>query len=206
MAKYIWIKAVIWSFAPKQDVTNQLSGHDWVRKLVMVSLIFGCVCLYVAVLVVALNIAFVSTMMNLVTYLQKAMHMGVGSASTNVTNFIGMSCAFALLGGFLSDSYMTRFKTMLIFGPVEFLVLSLSLSLPWTTIMSSLLSKCIFPFLIVKFLGYIDYQHLTWFQNRCQGHVFEPEKGSLSSFSICVGGPLYRVWVFVVINTSFASL
>ncbi|XXG62208.1 hypothetical protein AAC387_Pa05g0619 [Persea americana] len=76
---------------------------------------------FIYALVVALNISFVSTMINVVTYLQKVMHMGVGTASTNVTNFIGMSCAFALLGGFLSDSYMTRFKTILIFGPVEFL-------------------------------------------------------------------------------------
>lgn len=73
------------------------------------------------VMVVMLNIAFVPMMINIVTYLQKTMDMGVASSTTSVTNFIGMSCAFALLGGFLSDSYITRFKTILIFVPVEFL-------------------------------------------------------------------------------------
>ena len=79
-------------------------------------------------MVVMGNIAFVPNMLNLVNYLHGTMHMGISSSSTTVTNFIGAACGFALLGAFLSDSYITRFKTILIFGPVDFLVTRLSLS------------------------------------------------------------------------------
>ncbi|CAL5011890.1 unnamed protein product [Urochloa decumbens] len=51
---------------------------------------------------------------NLVTYLRGVMHMGVSDASTTVTNFIGAMCGFALLGAFLSDSYITCSRTMLL--------------------------------------------------------------------------------------------
>ncbi|KAL6842267.1 hypothetical protein ACP4OV_027915 [Aristida adscensionis] len=50
---------------------------------------------------------------NLVTYLRGVMHMGVADASTTVTNFIGAMCAFALLGAFLSDSYINSARTLL---------------------------------------------------------------------------------------------
>ncbi|CAO2163605.1 unnamed protein product [Urochloa humidicola] len=51
---------------------------------------------------------------NLVTYLRGVMHMGVSDASTTVTNFIGAMCGFALLGAFLSDSYIACSRTMLL--------------------------------------------------------------------------------------------
>ncbi|XXG89245.1 hypothetical protein AAC387_Pa12g1295 [Persea americana] len=88
---------------------------------------------FIHFLAVMLFVGFTSTTLNLVVYLRKTMHMGVASSSTNVTNFIGMSCAFALLGGFVSDSYMTRFKTILIFIPILFLgygLLALQAHLP----------------------------------------------------------------------------
>lgn len=64
-------------------------------------------------------------MLNLVTYLHGTMHMGVSSSATTVTNFIGATSGFALLGAFLSDSYITRSRTILLFGPLEFLVICL---------------------------------------------------------------------------------
>ncbi|PKA55930.1 Nitrate transporter 1.2 [Apostasia shenzhenica] len=76
---------------------------------------------FIIFLVVATNVAYVSNMMNLVTYLHDKMHTEIASSSTMVTNFIGATSAFALLGAFLSDSYITRFKCMLIFGPMDFL-------------------------------------------------------------------------------------
>ncbi|XP_077229004.1 protein NRT1/ PTR FAMILY 4.5-like isoform X2 [Tasmannia lanceolata] len=71
------------------------------------------------------SMAFMSNVLDMVTYLHKTMHMGVADSSTTLTNFIGGTCAFALLGGFLSDSYITRFRAILIFGPFEFLGFSL---------------------------------------------------------------------------------
>ena len=75
-----------------------------------------------AVIVAMTNMANIPNMINMVTYLHNVMYMGVAAASTTMTNFNGMTSAFSLLGGFLSDSYITRFKTILIFVPFQVLV------------------------------------------------------------------------------------
>jgi hypothetical protein len=49
--------------------------------------------------------------------------MGVSDSATTVTNFVGATSGFALIGAFLSDSYITRSRTILLFGPLEFLVI-----------------------------------------------------------------------------------
>lgn len=64
----------------------------------------------------------VPNMLNMVTYLHGTMHMGVSRSATTVTNVLGATSGFALIGAFLSDSYITRSRTILIFGPLEFLV------------------------------------------------------------------------------------
>ncbi|EAY94655.1 hypothetical protein OsI_16433 [Oryza sativa Indica Group] len=74
---------------------------------------------------VVTNMENIPNMLNLVTYLHGTMHMGVSSSATTVTNFIGATSGFALLGAFLSDSYITRSRTILLFGPLEFLALGL---------------------------------------------------------------------------------
>jgi peptide/histidine transporter 3/4 len=74
---------------------------------------------------VVTNMENIPNMLNLVTYLHGTMHMGVSSSATTVTNFIGATSGFALLGAFLSDSYITRSRTILLFGPLEFLVICL---------------------------------------------------------------------------------
>jgi solute carrier family 15 (peptide/histidine transporter), member 3/4 len=51
------------------------------------------------------------------------MHMGVSDSATTVTNFVGATSGFTLIGAFLSDSYITRSRTILLFGPLEFLVI-----------------------------------------------------------------------------------
>jgi hypothetical protein len=51
--------------------------------------------------------------------------MGVSSSATTVTNFVGATSGFALIGAFLSDSYISRSRTILLFGPLEFLVILL---------------------------------------------------------------------------------
>jgi solute carrier family 15 (peptide/histidine transporter), member 3/4 len=67
--------------------------------------------------------ANIANMLNLVGYLRSTLHMGVASASTTVTNFIGAISMFSIVGAFISDSYIRRFNTILIFGPLEILVI-----------------------------------------------------------------------------------
>uniref|UniRef100_A0A8R7TK59 Uncharacterized protein n=1 Tax=Triticum urartu TaxID=4572 RepID=A0A8R7TK59_TRIUA len=70
---------------------------------------------------VVMNMVIVPNLLNLVTYLHGTMHMGVSGSATTVTNLVGATCGFALVGAFLSDSYIMRSRTILIFGPLMFL-------------------------------------------------------------------------------------
>nr|CAB3459688.1 unnamed protein product [Digitaria exilis] len=48
--------------------------------------------------------------------------MGIADASTTATNLYGAICVFTFFGAFISDSYIKRFYTILIFAPIEILV------------------------------------------------------------------------------------
>jgi dipeptide/tripeptide permease len=65
------------------------------------------------------RVCVVGISMNLVTYLTGEMHLSSAKSANIVTNFIGTVFLLSLLGGFLSDSYLGSFWTMLIFGFVE---------------------------------------------------------------------------------------
>ncbi|XP_056163428.1 protein NRT1/ PTR FAMILY 4.3-like isoform X2 [Syzygium oleosum] len=56
---------------------------------------------------------------NLITYVINEMHFSLSKSANIVTNFVGTIFLLALLGGYLSDSYLGSFWTMLIFGFVE---------------------------------------------------------------------------------------
>lgn len=65
---------------------------------------------------------------NLITYVFSDMHFPLSKSANIVTNFIGTIFLLSLLGGFLSDSYLGSFWTMLVFGFVElagFILLSI---------------------------------------------------------------------------------
>lgn len=99
------------------------------------------------------NMANLPNMLNMVNYLHNVMYMGVATSSTTMTNFFGGTCAFSLLGGFLSDSYITRFKTILIFGPFQVLV-SKILRLVFCSYNQSLKWSCLDSFLMARGMDY----------------------------------------------------
>ncbi|KAB2025847.1 hypothetical protein ES319_D06G177100v1 [Gossypium barbadense] len=55
----------------------------------------------------------------LITYVINEMHFSLSNSANIVTNFVGTIFLLALLGGYLSDSFLGSFWTMLIFGFVE---------------------------------------------------------------------------------------
>ncbi|PON82165.1 Proton-dependent oligopeptide transporter [Trema orientale] len=70
---------------------------------------------------------------NLITYVINEMHFSLSKSANIVTNFVGTVFLLALLGGYISDSYLGSFWTMLIFGFVElsgFILLSVQAHLP----------------------------------------------------------------------------
>ncbi|KAL3641521.1 hypothetical protein CASFOL_016489 [Castilleja foliolosa] len=56
---------------------------------------------------------------NLITYALNDMHFSLSKSANTVTNFVGTVFLLSLLGGFLSDSFLGTFSTMLIFGFIE---------------------------------------------------------------------------------------
>ncbi|XP_038993851.1 protein NRT1/ PTR FAMILY 6.2-like [Hibiscus syriacus] len=58
---------------------------------------------------------------NLVTYLGGTMHLPSATSANVVTDFMGTSFLLCLLGGFLADSYLGRYRTIAIFASVQML-------------------------------------------------------------------------------------
>ncbi|XP_019169508.1 PREDICTED: protein NRT1/ PTR FAMILY 4.3-like [Ipomoea nil] len=70
---------------------------------------------------------------NLITYVINEMHFSLSESANIVTNFIGTVFLLALLGGYLSDSFLGCFWTALIFAFLElsgFILLSVQAHLP----------------------------------------------------------------------------
>ncbi|KAL3814557.1 hypothetical protein ACJIZ3_015825 [Penstemon smallii] len=70
---------------------------------------------------------------NLITYVINEMHFSLSKSANTVTNFIGSVFLLALVGGYISDSYLGCFWTMLIFGFLElsgFILLSVQAHVP----------------------------------------------------------------------------
>ncbi|KAJ0799236.1 putative ABC-type nitrate transporter [Helianthus annuus] len=59
---------------------------------------------------------------NLVTYLGGTMHLPSSTSANVVTDFLGTSFLLCLLGGFLADTFLGRFKTIVIFASIQALV------------------------------------------------------------------------------------
>ena len=59
---------------------------------------------------------------NLVTYLGGTMHLPSAVSANTVTDFMGTSFLLCLLGGFLADSFLGRYKTIAIFSTIQAMV------------------------------------------------------------------------------------
>ncbi|KAG5564512.1 hypothetical protein RHGRI_000631 [Rhododendron griersonianum] len=59
---------------------------------------------------------------NLVTYLSGTMHLPSAASANIVTDFMGTSFLLCLLGGFLADSFLGRYKTIAIFALIQTLL------------------------------------------------------------------------------------
>lgn len=65
---------------------------------------------------------------NLVTYLVGTMHVPSAESANIVTDFMGTSFMLCLLGGFLADSFLGRFRTIAIFAVIQALVCTVLIS------------------------------------------------------------------------------
>ncbi|CAL0320909.1 unnamed protein product [Lupinus luteus] len=71
------------------------------------------------------NMGFVANMVSIVLYFYMVMHFDLASSANTLTNFMGSTFLLSLVGGFISDTYLNRLTTCLIFGSLEVLALVL---------------------------------------------------------------------------------
>ncbi|KAK6264556.1 hypothetical protein SCA6_019990 [Theobroma cacao] len=71
------------------------------------------------------NMANLHLAVNLVTFFNGILHFEIADAANALTNFMGTGYILSILFGVLADSYIGRFKTVLISGSIEFLGLAL---------------------------------------------------------------------------------
>ncbi|RID72089.1 hypothetical protein BRARA_C03995 [Brassica rapa] len=68
------------------------------------------------------NMVFLACSTNFITYFTKSWHYSPAKASNMVTNFTGTSFLLTIFGGFVADSFLTRFTAFVIFCSIELLL------------------------------------------------------------------------------------
>lgn len=89
---------------------------------IIIMLMSWCLVMWVAVNEVAERLAFFAIAVNMVAYLVTQMHQSLPDAATHVTDWIGAAFVLTLLGAFLADAYLGRFKTIILFSAIYALV------------------------------------------------------------------------------------
>ncbi|KAK3228996.1 hypothetical protein Dsin_000877 [Dipteronia sinensis] len=82
-------------------------------------------CKFVFVLMFLENMGFVANMVSLVLYFMYVMNFNVAGAANTLTNLMGSTFLLSIVGGFISDTYLTRLQTALVFGSIEIMGLVL---------------------------------------------------------------------------------
>ncbi|GLJ31710.1 hypothetical protein SUGI_0637430 [Cryptomeria japonica] len=97
----------------KESDQNELEGFlDWKGRPARKDRHGGIrATFYIYVMQLFEILGFLAININLVTYFNGIMHMELSDAATMLTNFVGTSLLLSLIGGFVSDAYLDRFKT-----------------------------------------------------------------------------------------------
>ncbi|KAL0364904.1 UNVERIFIED_CONTAM: protein NRT1/ PTR FAMILY 4.6 [Sesamum angustifolium] len=74
---------------------------------------------FIYALVALENMGFVANMVSLVLYFSYKMFFDLSNAANTLTNLMGSTFLLSIVGGFISDTYINRFHTCLIFGTIE---------------------------------------------------------------------------------------
>ncbi|XP_061370996.1 protein NRT1/ PTR FAMILY 4.5-like [Gastrolobium bilobum] len=82
-------------------------------------------CMFIFVLSALDNMGFVANMVSLVLYFYGVMRFDLSSSANTLTNFMGSTFLLSLVGGFISDTYLNRLTTCLLFGSLEVMALVL---------------------------------------------------------------------------------
>lgn len=80
---------------------------------------------FVFVFVLFENMAFVANMVSLVLYFYLEMHFDIPGSANTLTNLMGSTFLLSIIGAFVSDTFLSRYTTALMFGVLEVLSLVL---------------------------------------------------------------------------------
>ncbi|XLT02412.1 hypothetical protein HN51_051763, partial [Arachis hypogaea] len=69
------------------------------------------------------NMAFVANAVSLLTYFFGFMYFSLTKSATTLTNFMETAFLLSLVGGFINDTCLSRFKTCVIFASMELLTM-----------------------------------------------------------------------------------
>ncbi|MED6131031.1 hypothetical protein PIB30_006359 [Stylosanthes scabra] len=75
--------------------------------------------MFVFVLAALDNMGMVANMVSMVLYFYGVMHFDLPSSANTLTNFMGSTFLLSLVGAFISDTYLNRLTTCLLFGSLE---------------------------------------------------------------------------------------
>ncbi|XP_017222364.2 protein NRT1/ PTR FAMILY 4.6 [Daucus carota subsp. sativus] len=75
--------------------------------------------IFIFVLMLLDSIGFVANMVSLVLYFLTVIHFDLSGSANTTTNFLGTAFLLTLVGGLISDSYINRLNTCLLFGAIE---------------------------------------------------------------------------------------
>ncbi|XAR52770.1 hypothetical protein NMG60_11021022 [Bertholletia excelsa] len=81
--------------------------------------------LFIFALVMLDNIGFVANMVSLVLYFNLKMQFDLAGSANTLTNFMGATFLLSIVGGFISDTFLNRFDSVVVFGTLEVLSLAL---------------------------------------------------------------------------------
>ncbi|XP_062108926.1 protein NRT1/ PTR FAMILY 5.2-like [Humulus lupulus] len=90
-------------------------------------------CSFVVVYEVFERMAYYGIQSNLVIYLTKKLHQGTVASSNNVTNWVGTIWLTPILGAYIADAHLGRYRTFLVASSIYLtgmVVLTLSVSIP----------------------------------------------------------------------------
>lgn len=77
------------------------------------------------------RMAYFGLSVNMVAFMFYVMHLPFTSSANAVNNFLGISQASSVIGGFIADAYLGRYWTIAIFTTIYLLVLLFTIPLLW---------------------------------------------------------------------------
>ncbi|WOG90677.1 hypothetical protein DCAR_0309921 [Daucus carota subsp. sativus] len=92
---------------PKQQHANKLGGTR--------------ATLFIYATVALENMPFIANAVSLFSYFYGYMNFSLTKSATMLTNFMGASYLLSLFGGFICDTYLSRFRSCIMFGAIEVL-------------------------------------------------------------------------------------